>query len=438
MPSNNPVQRRLDLVQDQWTQFASNSQARLLRWVVAPDEVAMVAALWAKENDERAAETPDLLLRLRSGFEDAERHGFALRREFLQELMRAQEALGEESRRPRWTCPAPMVGASDAQALVAALEAFRAAHAPARGVVGVWLDPEELADDGLYSAWLQRLAAAAPAGCRFVVLEELGHPAFEALASAEPELVRSEVADLDMAAAVEEISGQNEDLETPGGQYRQLFVQLSSAAKGEDIARARALADRAAALAQEQKWPALAAAAHMVLGGVLASREPQEARARYGRAEVLAEKGAAEGGDPQCVSIRLHARMASGSVLVSTGAFAEAASWYRETVPIAEAAKDARTLVDCWRLASYCHEQSGALEEAWEAGLAGFRVGRGLDAEAKMTSSLSYLAEGLMRLTSKRPLRGYAKAMEEQIVAALGRDWQPGMVRSAQAASGGA
>jgi hypothetical protein len=106
-------------------------------------------------------------------------------------------------------------------------------------------------------------------------------------------------------------------------------------------------------------------------------------------------------------------------------------------VPIAEAAKDARTVVDCWRLASYCHEQSGALEEAWEAGLAGFRVGRGLDAEAKQTSSLSYLAEGLMRLTSKRPLRGYAKAMEEQIVAALGRDWQPGTARSAQAASGG-
>jgi hypothetical protein len=98
-------------------------------------------------------------------------------------LSRAQEALGEESRGPRWTCPAAMLGASDAQALVDALEAFRAAHAPAGGVVGVWLDPEELADDGLYSAWLQRLAAAVPAGCRFVVLEEVGRPAFEALAS---------------------------------------------------------------------------------------------------------------------------------------------------------------------------------------------------------------------------------------------------------------
>jgi hypothetical protein len=141
MPSTNPVQRRLDLLQDQWTQFVSNPQARLLRWVVAPDEVAMVAALWARESDERAAETPDLLLCLRAGFEDPERHGFALRGEFLQELMRAQEALGEESRRPRWTCPGPLAGASDAQAFVAALEAFRAAHVPAGGVVGVWLDP---------------------------------------------------------------------------------------------------------------------------------------------------------------------------------------------------------------------------------------------------------------------------------------------------------
>lgn len=437
MTSNsNPIQRRLDLLQDQWTQFASDPQACLLRWVVAPDEVSMVAALWAKESDERAAETPDLLLRLRAGFEDPEQHGFALRLEFLQGLTRAQEALGEEGAKARWTCPAPIAGASDAQALAAALEAFRAAHAPKGGMVGAWLDPEQVGDEGLYSVWLQRLAQVAPAGCRFVVLDDAGHPALEALASAEPERVRTEVADLDMPGALEEISQQNGDLETPGGLYRHLFLQLSNAAKAQDVARATALADRAAALAEEQKWPALAAAAHMVLGGVLASQDPQAARARYLRAEDLAEKGEAEG-DAQCGNVRLHARMASGSVLIATGAFSEAATWYRETVPIAEALKDARSVIDCWRLASYCHEQSGAPEAAWDAGLAGFGVGRTLDAETKKTTSLAFLAEGLMRLTSKRPLNRYAQAMEEQIVAALGPDWRPA-ASPGKAAFGGA
>lgn len=430
----NGLRRRLDLLQDQWTQFALDPKARLLRWAVAPDEVCMVEALWAKESDEWAAETPDLLLRLQSPFEDPEEHGRALRRELLDMLNRAQEALAEEGPRRRWTCPASAPDASDVQALVAALEAFHAVHAPGEAVVGVWLDPQEVVDPGLYAAWLLLLAKAASAACRFVVLEDSAWPALEELAKADPERVQSAEAGLDMPAAQEEISRQGGDLETPGGMFRHLFVQMSNAAKKGEVARATELADRAAALAEEQKWPALAAAAHMALGGVLAGGQPQQAMERYRLAEEFAAR-AEEEGSRQCGSISLHARMASGAVLISTGAFAEAETWYRETAPVAEAAQDARSVVDCWRLASFSHEQSGALEAAWDAGVAGFEVGRKLDAKAKKASSLPYLAEGLMRLASKRPLRSRAQGMEELIVAELGQDWRSSTTASEQAAS---
>jgi hypothetical protein len=434
---SNAIQLRLALLQDQWTEFALDPRARLLRWVVAPDEVCIVEALWARESDERAAETPDLLLRLRSSFEDPEQHGLLLRRELVEMVGEAQETLAEEGARSRWFCPSPVPGSNDVQALVAALEAFRAAHAPAEGVVGVWLDPQKISDERLYVAWLQQLAKAAPGGCRCVVLEDPACPEFEELASGEPGRVRSAVADLDMPAAQEEISRQSGDLSTPGGRFRHLFVQMSNAAKKGEVARAAELADRAAVVAEEQEWLALAAAAHMTLGAALAGSQPQQAMERYRLAEEFATRDEARGGR-QCRLVRLHARMARGAVLISTGAFAEAASWYRETAPVAEAAQDERSVVDCWRLASYSHEQSGALEAAWDAGVAGFEVGRKLDAQAKKASSLPYLAEGLMRLTSKRPLRSHARGMEELIVAALGRDWRPSTTASEQAASAAA
>ncbi len=429
------IQRRLDLLQDQWTLFATDPKARLLRWVVAPDEVSLVQAFWDKESDERAAETPDLLLRLRSRFEDPEGHGLLLRAEFLEMLDKAEKALAEEGPRTRWTCPSPVSGASDLQALVAALEAFRAAHAPKGGVVGVWLDPEAVGDEGLYALWLQQLVKAAPGGCRFAVLDDRARPALEGLEGADPEQVHSAVADLDMSAAQEEISRQGGDLETPGGQFRHLFVRMSNAAKEQDVEGAVALADRAVAIAEEQKWHALAAAAHMAAGGVLATGQPQGARARYGLAEGLAIR-AEEEGDAQSRRVRLAARLASGAVLISTGELAEAAAWYRETVPVAEAVEDARSVLDCWRLASYCYEQSGAVREAWETGLAGFEVGRKLDLEARKASTLPYLAEGLMRMTTRRPMRDQAQGMEELIVATLGRDWRPAAASAQQPVAG--
>jgi hypothetical protein len=421
--TRNAIERRLELLQDQWTEFALDPKARLLRWVVTADELCMVEALWAKESDERAAETPDLFLRLQTPFEDPDLHGLALRREFLEALAKAQEALGDEGRGPRWSCPVPLSGAPDVQTLVAALEAFRAAHASDEAVVGVWLDAARIGDPEAYVRWLQRLAQAAGAGCRFVILEDSRHSTLASLALLEPGRVHTAVADLDVPAALEELS-QQAGLETPGGQYRHLLSQLGAAAKSEDLDRATALADRASSLASEQGWPTLAATAHLALAGVLAATRPEEALTRCGLAEALAGK-AQEGGDAQGPAVRLHARLMRGSLLMATGAFGEAATWYQQTVPFAEAAKDAPAALDCWRLASYGHEQNGAHIEAWEAGLVGFRGGRKLEVERRKSSTLPHLAEALMRLTRQRALKCHATAMEEQVIATLGRDWRP-------------
>ncbi len=88
-------------------------------------------------------------------------------------------------------------------------------------------------------------------------------------------------------------------------------------------------------------------------------------------------------------------------------------------------AKDQRATLDCWRLTSYCLEQSGKTKPAWDAGLKGFEVGKAMDARTRKTSTLPYLAEGLMRLTEQPALQGYGPRMEKQIVELLGPDWRP-------------
>ena len=446
----NPIEERLEKLLIQWATFAENPQARILRWVVASDEVSMVDAFWQREADDQAAQTNDLLFRLDVPFGQPERHGLELRQELKEQYAAAQEALEEERKREqsaggepeetpvaeaagvvispelgwKWQCPGTS-GSDDVDAWVVALEALRVAHAPEGAVLGIWLSPKEVSDPEAYLSWLRRLAQSAPSGCRFVVLDDADQPAFAALAEVEPERVSSVVAGLDMVAAVAEVLKKAGEPTTPGAKLRNQLIDVGNAAKAQDLGRATTLADEVVALAAGQSWFALAAVPHIVLAGALSGAgRHEDAVARYQAAEESAVQAEAAS-DPQGPQLRLQARMMRGSALIAQGAFASAAPLFEEAAPWAVDLKDPRATLDCWRLASYCLEQSGQVNPAWDAGLKGFEVGRAMDAKTRETSTLPYLAEGLMRLAEQPSLLDLGPDMERQIVELLGPDWRP-------------
>ncbi|HYO56244.1 hypothetical protein [Archangium sp.] len=104
MVKKNAVERRLELLHAQWTEFAHLPEARLLRWVVEPDEVRMVEAFLHKEGDERMGECPDLFLHLEEPFDEPARYGYALR-EALVRMEEESRAGLEEEGLGGWRCP---------------------------------------------------------------------------------------------------------------------------------------------------------------------------------------------------------------------------------------------------------------------------------------------------------------------------------------------
>jgi hypothetical protein len=423
-PTNNPIAERVDRLHDQWTLFAKNGDARILRWVLEADEVAVLDGWLAKEAHPDAAETPDVFLMLDTPFTLPAQHGVALREAMRTSYDADKAALEQAGIKPEWQCPPYRQGMNDIAAFLEALESLRTAHGEGVQILAVSLRPLQIADPPAYLLWLQRLSQAAPPHFRFIVAEMRGTNAFAPLAQAEPKRVVTETADLDMPAALEQISAEAGNLDTPGGQFRHVYVQMGSAAKKGDLATADALGSAALAIAEQQGWTLLAGVIHFFMGSLLLQLGRNiDAYHRFVATDASGQKTEAAG-DASGKKMRLQGRLAAGTALFQEKAYPQAARVYQETAPIAKAAEDKRAELDCWRLASYCYELAGDTRQAWAAGAQGLQTAATADEETRRTSTLPYLGEGMLRLTQD-PHLGDAASIDQRMHALLGPNWRP-------------
>ncbi|MGD8863780.1 MAG: hypothetical protein PVI30_27450 [Myxococcales bacterium] len=434
MAGKNPIEARVDLLSDQWVEFAEDPDARVLRWVLKGDEIAMAEAFLQVEGDPEAGNQPDFFLELVAPFENPQGHGFFLRQalvavyeEFSEQ---ADEQPAEQGEAADWKPPVVDDRESDIQFLVRTCESFHAHHELPGHLVLV-LRPTAVDDPGAYQLWLHRLAVAAPAQLRALVLDSAEAPGYGQLAEADPRRVTTRAADLDMPSALEQVSAEAGHLDTPGGKFRHLFVQLGNALGEQDLGKALSLGGLALQVAASQGWHHLAVPVHFALGGSLTGAgRHQEAVNHYTEAETAAVKGQSEGPDEAkdaCKKLQLQARLGRAAALMAGGAHPMAARLYEESAPMAAEGDDPRVLLDCWRLASFSHEQAGAYDDAWRCGLEGLRVARDeMDAETRQSSSFPYLGEGLMRLCERPERKGLARQTELEIVKVAGTtEWRP-------------
>jgi hypothetical protein len=423
-PTSNPIAERVDRLHDEWTLFAKNPDARILRWVLEADEVAVLDGWLAKEADPDAAETPDVFLVLDTAFALPAQHGLALREAMRTSYDADKAALEQAGIKPEWQCPPYRQGMNDVAAFLEALESLRAAHGEGVEILAVSLRPLQISDPHAYLLWLQRLSQAAPAHFRFIVAEMRGTNAFAPLAQAEPKRVVTETADLDMPAALEQVSAEAGNLETPGGQFRHIYVQMGSAAKKGDLATADALGSAALAIAEQQGWTLLAGVIHFFMGSLLLQLGRNvDAYHRFVATDAAGQKTEAVG-EASGKRMRLQGRLAAGTALFQEKAYPQAARVYQETAPIANAAEDKRAELDCWRLASYCYELAGDTRQAWAAGAQGLQLAATADEETRRTSTLPYLGEGMLRLAQDAQF-GDAASIDQRMQSLLGPNWRP-------------
>jgi tetratricopeptide (TPR) repeat protein len=417
-----PIAARIDRLQDQWTVFVRDADARVLRWVVDDDEVPFVDGFFIRESHPEASKTPDLFWTSEAPFRDPMRHGLDLRDELCASYEGARGALAEAGIHAGWTAPPMRPNVTDIEVWLETLGSFRKAH-PGTEILGLCLRPAAAANAARYTDWLQRLAHAAPSELRFIVLDPSKAPLLEPLARVDSKRVRTQRAALDVPAALAELSAEAGNLETPGGQFRHLYVRLSGAAKEGDLALAEALGAKALAISEPHKWFPLSCAVHFLLGSLsMGMGRHTDAFDRFMRADEGAARADAHG-DAQGKKLRVQARLSAGSALVAAQDYANAARVFTEAVPLAKDAEDPRAELDGWRLASYCHAQTGDAGKTWEAGQAALAVGRSMDPETRKTSTLKHLGESLVHWAGERHKPDVESAVRRELDALLGPEW---------------
>lgn len=419
----NAIEIRLYRLFEQCRSFLEDPRARVLRWRVRDDERSMISAFVAIESGEHG-ELPYMFLRCAQPFEDAMYYADALAAGLLEsyETARADfEAEGLEL----WKAPIPHPRSSPAERWVALCASFQQHHAALmEGVVAVLL-PSGVRDTGAFAAWIADVARIAPPTVRLLVPDSVDHPWLAPLAPLEKSVVMPVHADLDMGDALVDLARNAADTDQPSGQFRLRFVDLANAAGSKDIFGAEKAAEAARAIVVRQGWHHLEVAVLCALAAAYSAvQRPSDVLARYREADAAACK-ARESDEQLGNTLRLKVQLAIGATLVGMGEHVSAATVYEGCTILAGNVGDQAMLLEAWRMASWCYEQSNALARSWECGLNALGVAEQLDEKVRQHTTLPYVGEGLMRLARRRDAR-QVQAIDQRMQALTGRaDWRP-------------
>lgn len=424
----NPVEKRLARLREISGEFLADSNARVLHLLLEAGEDRLVDTFVEVESHE-TTKSETLYLRLRVPFEDEATHGHRL----VRALVGFYRELGDELRDAGITTSwvPPRVKERDpggVEALREALVSFHATHQPLFTTLVLTLIPTRIDSPVAWSRWVDRLGALAVAPqIRFVLLDSRQHPILLEAARRQAVVFRTVTPALDVPAMAEELSEQAGRLDTPPGEFRHLYVQLTRAVSENDLSRAERLAVAATRVAECEGWLHLIVAVHFVLAaGYQGRSDITRAAQSYQSADLTATR--LENRTPEEFelgrSLRVKSRLALGGVLLVGGAPRLSAEIYEATAPMAEDLKDLPMTFECWRMASYAHEQDHKLDDAWRCGLAGLAVGRRLDEKQRKSSTIPFLGVAMERLAKRGKYSAYRDGIDQQMCQLVGLGWR--------------
>jgi hypothetical protein len=416
---HNPFARRLERLYVQWEEFAADHDARILCWRIAADELRLIDAFVATEQHEDGGTLPELFIRSDVPFEGG--WGFEIRQQLI-DMHDTSVERGELDPANVWR-PGPG-GGDDRQAVFEALAGIAAALAGLAERVVLIALPQKVADVELWNAWLVDFAKRSPTEARMIVLDSVEVPRLHPLIEHGGQAVMLRIAGLDVPGGTAELVAAR-DAQTPDNLFRQLFVAIGSAAGKGDLRGAQQHARKALTLTRQQCWPHLEVAVRMAVGATaVAVGKPAEAIDEYHCADEAAQRSRdIEGVDAD--RLQLTAQLGLGSALLAGGAHFQAAQVYSRVTSLAEKLGDQAMLLECWRMSSYCHEQCGAVDDAWRSGLYAIRAGEALPAEQRPSSTLAWVGEAMLRLTHHAAHRGQRGSIDAKMALLLGRaDWR--------------
>ncbi|MEY4582683.1 MAG: hypothetical protein RL701_7386, partial [Pseudomonadota bacterium] len=318
--NSHPVVSRLTQLSDQWASFVANTAARVLVWQLSALEEPMLNAFLELESDETTAEHPDVFLTMHAAFSSAESYGSELARTLANGCDEGRASLRELELPYEWALPAPAKHELDWAYLARVAQAFASYYA-LEGCFVFVLRPSAVADSAAFQAWLSKFAEVAPDNVRAIVIDAVASatPLLSALPDHQQARVVLQTAALRMPLALQQLSAEAGQLDTPGGQFRDLFVRMSCALSERRLDAALPLGAAALKVARDHALWHLTLPVHLALGtACLSEQRGLEALEHYRAAEADAQHGmtASDAHTAQlCQSLCVKSRVSHGAAL---------------------------------------------------------------------------------------------------------------------------
>lgn len=399
--TSNAITRRITKLSDQWGTFAEDPAARLLYWQLTAAETSCFEAFLTLEADERTAEHTAVFLSLDTPFTSARTHGQALCQTLWRGYAASADALASAGLATRFELPRMHADEADSSYLIRTCRELLACY-DIPGQLALVLRQASGTPPSGYGTWLVQLARQLPHELRLIVVDDPTEPQYPQLAAAEEPALAHARADLDMFAGLLELSRAAGGLETPGGQYRDLFLKLGGALQTGALEQALQLGAAALDLTEQHGLWHLAVPVHIALASALvANQRGSEAIQQCERAESAAERGQTstdESTRSASHTLHLQSRLTHATILLALDRLPAAAAHFAETAQLAKTAHQPTMELDCHRLASFCHERRQDLERAREHAQRALSCAQTLTPAERAYANLPALEDALERL----------------------------------------
>lgn len=421
LSTKNAIEKRIDRLTELWNEFAENEAARVLRWIMDSSSMRLVDGFLKMQQTE-ASELPDLFVRFNEPQGEAQTHGLVLRQSLIDQFDEDREAMKEAGFASEWQCPVVKPGVSDVSAFVAAVKSLRDDCGDKLRHIAVVLLPASVVSADEWRSWLQALLKLElPPNIRWLVVDVAESPVLNELAKSEPKRLLTQEPKLDLPGAYSELLNDL-PMNGPGAVFRRHFMSLLGAASAGNFAAAQAAASAAQQLASTNHWPQMQIVTSMALAAAaIAVGNVDAALAVYRQAHQVA---ASSPDDPVAPKLGIQSRFAEASVLIGQEEYEQAAKVYHDIVPLAEKYEDQFSLLESWRMAAYCHEQVKQNDQAWTCGVKALDVGDAMKPDARETSTLPYVGQGLLRLAQRRPYSEHQESIRKRLEKLLGNHWE--------------
>lgn len=404
----NPVERRLALLCEDWLAFRADASRCLLLWQVPDHARRLVQCFVQAQKHEVPYASGDLFITFDAPFHHSLQYARALKDQLQGQVEASRAELSAQGLDASWRLD-PAASPDTAAAVVEALRSLGATlhrdHS-GRGTfshLAAVLLPSEVADDGAWARWLQRmLAACQHERLRLLVLDSLDQPRLPALCQPDDQRISVRRPAVDGLATAQETFAQEVTL-GPAGVFRNLLMAVVGQMEHGSADQVRVHAADALQFARQHAWADQEVVLRiMVAAALLKEQRHAEAVQVYQVARQAAAQ-ALQASHPAGRKLVLQTWFGEAGARLAGGDPQAAAACYDAAAQVAHEDGNPLMALEAWRMGALCHARSGDEAGAAQRGRQALEVGARLQPQARAWSTLPLAALELLR--SAEPAR---------------------------------